>query len=319
MQRRDFLLAAAAGLGTTVLTRRLGAQGTPAVGQVPVPSPTPAPLVTQFHALRRKVGYFTGRGGTIGWLVSSDGLAAVDTQFPEPASRFLADLPGREGRLLDVVVNTHHHADHTGGNGVFRPVSRTLVAHEKVPALQRAAAARGRQPSEPPVEPDQLFSETWRLPLGDEVVSARHFGPAHTGADIVVFFEKANVVHMGDLMFNRMYPVIDRPGGAHIRGWIGVLEKVAAEYPADAIFLHGHGNPKFGVRGERGDLLVLRDYLTGLLEHVQREVKAGRTKDEIVRLENLPGFPDFHAPAPNRLALNLSVAFDELTSGPVSV
>ena len=53
---------------------------------------------------------------------------------------------------------------------------------------------------------------------------------------------------MGDLMFNRIYPVIDRPGGASIRHWVVVLEEVAKTYPADAIYVFGHGNAKFGVR-----------------------------------------------------------------------
>jgi cyclase len=59
---------------------------------------------------------------------------------------------------------------------------------------------------------------------------------------------------------------------------------------------------------------VLGGYLNGLLEHTQREIAAGKSKGEIATLENLPGFPDFHQPRPNRLSANLNVAFDELTS-----
>jgi glyoxylase-like metal-dependent hydrolase (beta-lactamase superfamily II) len=118
---------------------------------------------------------------------------------------------------------------------------------------------------------------------------------------------------MGDLMFNRMYPVIDRPSGARIAGWIKVLEEAAKTYPADAIYIFGHGNPKFGATGKRGDLLVLRDYWTAVLEHVQKQIAAGKSKSEVAALENMPGFPDFHQPLPNRLASNLSTAFEELS------
>jgi cyclase len=119
---------------------------------------------------------------------------------------------------------------------------------------------------------------------------------------------------MGDLMFNRLYPVIDRPGGASIAHWIVVLEEVAKTYPADAIYIFGHGNPKFGVTGKRADLLVFRDYLSGLLDYTQQRIKAGDAKEKIVALENLPGFPDYHSPLPNRLGGNLGVAYDELTA-----
>lgn len=272
-----------------------------------------APAVTEFRPLRRGVGVFTGRGGTIGWLADASALVVVDTQFPDTASICLAGLPGRGDRLLDLVINTHHHADHTSGNPIFKPAAKTIVAHQNVPKLQFAAAEKAgtldRQ-----VFADTTFAEAWRHDLGNETVTGQYFGPAHTNGDIVVHFEKANVVHLGDLTFNRLYPVIDRVGGASIRGWITRLEEITRSYPADAIYVFGHGNPKFGITGGPDDLRAMRDYLTGLLEHVQREIAAGRSREEIVRLENLPGFPDLHTPRPNRLEGNLGVAYDELTA-----
>jgi cyclase len=121
------------------------------------------------------------------------------------------------------------------------------------------------------------------------------------------------VVHLGDLTFNRIYPVIDRPGGGNIRHWVTVLDESIKTYPADAIYIFGHGNPKFGVIGGHTDIAGFRDYLSGLLAYVEKQIAAGKTKDQIVALENLPGFPEFHSPLPNRLGSNLGVAYDELT------
>jgi len=271
-------------------------------------------VTPEFRLLRRNVGLFTARGGTIGWLAAPDALAIVDTQFADTASLCLAGLPGRSGRTIDVVLNTHHHGDHTSGNGVFKPVAKTIVAQANVPALQRAAAERAKpQTLEQQVYADTTFAEAWKQELGDEVVTARYFGAAHTNGDAIMLFEKANVVHMGDLVFNRIYPVIDRVSGGSIRHWIVVLEKVAKDYPADVIYIFGHGGEKFGVTGQRADLLVLRDYLSALLEHVQAQVAAGKSKAEISTLENFPGFQDFHEKLPNRLGSNLGTAYDELT------
>ncbi len=314
MNRRDFLLRSGAAVSLSLLAKDpLSAQTPP-----PASSPTPVappPPVTEFKELRRNVGIFTGRGGSIGWLAATDALVAVDTQFPDSAAIFLKDMPGRAGRTLDAVINTHHHGDHTGGNAVFRPVTKTIVAHANVPALMRARAEADKRPLDPAMVPDLGFTDGYRQGFGDEAISARYFGAAHTKGDIVTLFEKANVVHMGDLMFNRLYPVIDRPGGASIRGWVKVLEKVATEYPKDAIYIFGHGNPKFGATGSTADLFVFRDYLSALLAHVESEIKAGKPKEEIVKLENLAGFPDFHVPPGrgNRLPSNLGVAYDELT------
>jgi cyclase len=325
MNRRRFLADTAAVAALGLLFRNgLGGQmapGTPPVGGAPAGGPAvPAAaeaVKTAFVPLRRNVGIFNGRGGTIGWLATGEALAVVDTQFPATAQVCLDGLPERNGRMIDVLINTHHHGDHVGGNGVFRPVARKHVAHANVPELMKARAIQDKKPVDELVIADTTFAETWRQELGDEVVSARYFGAAHTKGDIVVLFEKANVVHMGDLLFNRIYPVIDRPGGANIAGWIGILENIAKDYPADAIYVAGHANPKFSVTVERDQLLVLRDYLTGLLEYTQKEITAGKSKGEVATLENLPGFPDFHQARPNRLSSNLGVAYDELTVGAV--
>jgi glyoxylase-like metal-dependent hydrolase (beta-lactamase superfamily II) len=323
MNRRDFLLksGAAVSLGLlargslsaqvpTATTTPAGAPATPARVQQPAP-------VTEFRVLRGNVGAFTGSGGSIGWLAEPEAgaLVAVDTQFPNTAAIFLRDLPGRGGRTFDAVINTHHHGDHTGGNGTFRPVTKTIIAQANVPALMLAAAKRNPDAAAPTL-PDTTFPEQWSQEFGKEKISARYFGPAHTSGDIVVHFEHANVVHTGDLVFNRLYPVVDRPSGARFRGWVTRLEEIVKNYPADAIYLFGHGNAKFGVTGGHADILAFRDYLTALLAHVEKEIKAGKSRDEIVKLENFPGFPDLHVPPGrgNRLAGNLGTAYDELTS-----
>jgi glyoxylase-like metal-dependent hydrolase (beta-lactamase superfamily II) len=317
MNRRRFLTDSAA-LAALALSLRHGLNAQTPAGSAPGASPSaPPPTKTEFKALRRNVGIFNGRGGTIGWLSSRDALAVVDTQFPDTARACLAGLPERGERMIDVVINTHHHGDHTSGNPVFRPAAKRLVAHENVPELQRLTAAKANPPAAAPVVADTTFAESWKMELGDETVHARYFGVAHTKGDIAVHFEKANVVHLGDLMFNRIYPVIDRPNGASIKNWIHVLEKIQAEYPADAIFIGGHGNPKFGVTLERKEIAVFGGYLHGLLEHTQREIAAGKSKAEIATLENLPGFPDFHQQRPNRLSSNLNVAYDELTGAEI--
>lgn len=307
MNRRDFLLRSSLLVSASLLPRALrAADASPAAASPKLSS------ITEFRPLRRNVGIFTGRGGTIGWLASKEALAVVDTQFPDTAAICLGGLPERGSRHLDVVINTHHHGDHTSGNGVFRPVTKAIVAQRNAPKLQFARADQDGSLANQ-VFADTTFDEVWRRDLGDETVTAQYFGPAHTSGDAIIHFERANVVHLGDLTFNRLYPVIDRAAGGTIRGWISVIEEAVKTYPADAIYVFGHGSAKSGVTGGHADMLVFRDYLTALLEHVQKEIAAGKPKEQIVGLENFPGFPEFHQPKPNRLGANLSVAYDELT------
>ena len=261
-----------------------------------------------FTGLRRNVGYFTERGGTIGWLIADDALVVVDAQFPESARLFIEGVEERSSRRIDALINTHHHGDHTQGNTVFRDKAQTIVAHENVPRLMRRAQEEG---DPEPAYPDKTFSKSWRLDAGNETVSIRHYGPAHTGGDAVIYFERANVVHMGDLVFNRMNPYTDRPSGASMHNWVNVLETVVEEFPADAIYIFGHGNEKFGVTGSAKDLLVMRDYLSAMIEHVKRGIDAGRPKEEIIDKKEMEQFPQFAYAEWWTLSQNLEVAYAE--------
>ena len=74
-------------------------------------------------------------------------------------------------------------------------------------------------------------------------MALKYYGPAHTSGDAVVTFEKANVAHVGDLVFNRRHPYIDRPAGASIANWIKVLEGTVADHDGGTIYIFGHAAP----------------------------------------------------------------------------
>jgi cyclase len=267
-----------------------------------------------FTPLRRNVGIFQGRGGTIGWLADSNAIVAVDSQFPGSANDFINGIKSYSDQNIDTLINTHHHGDHTAGNIAFRDLVKQIVAHENVPALQKSAA-EAQDNEDEQVYPDVTYSDEWSLDTGDEMIRLNYYGNAHTGGDSVITFEKANIVHMGDLIFNRWYPFIDRPGGASVKNWINVLETVVNKTNSDTQFIFGHGNSEFGVTGDQSDVLVMRDFLSRLIEEVETGLSAGKSKDEIIQKEKFDEFPDHVSPGA-RLSLeaNLSVAYDELTS-----
>jgi cyclase len=298
--RRDFLRLSALGLLAGTIPRSALARA----GRSP------------FRELRRNVGLFTGRGGTIGWLVNRDGTVVVDSQFPDTARICLDGLESRGAPPPDALINSHHHGDHTGGNGVFRSAARRIVAHERAVELQRQSAAAGGTESAQAYA-DTTFRDDWSLDVGDERVRLKHYGPAHTGGDCTIFFEQADIVHMGDLVFNRLFPFIDRPGGASVRGWARLLDAVSAEHSRDTLYIFGHGQDGFGITGDRADIDLQRDFLIAVLDVAGRAIAAGHSRDEATRLDRLPAFPDHVAPAA-RLSLGaaVGVAYDELEADP---
>ena len=84
-------------------------------------------LTTSFEDLRRGVGIFNGQGGTIGWLVNGDGIVVIDSQNAAAAQACIDGIKQRSTRPIDLLINTHHHGDHTAGNQTFRPVVGSIV------------------------------------------------------------------------------------------------------------------------------------------------------------------------------------------------
>lgn len=306
--RREFLTSSATLiLGATAVPRLFGQAQQPAAAGQPGQAP-PAPPV--YTPIRRNVGFFTMRGGTIGYLVNAGGVAVVDTQFADSAKVFLEGLNQRSGnRPVDRLLNTHHHGDHVGGNIVFKGVARKVVAHATAAEHMRTPPGRAASTAEQ-LYPDATFTGTWREELGDEWVRAQHFGRAHTSGDAVITFERANVAHMGDLMFNRRHPVVDRPAGASLKNWMSVLEQTVAAHNNDTTYIFGHAGGQFPVTGPRADLLYFRDYLAALLEFVGGQIKAGKTQTDIAAIRDpLPKFPD-HGPLAAGI---LNAAYGELS------
>ena len=234
-------------------------------------------------------------------------VLAFARQFADTSQMFHDGFkPKIGGRKIDLLINTHHHPDHTGGNKVLQASVVKMVAQENAPGLQRKQAA-AQKSEDQQAYADTTFKTDWKVDLGSEVVSARHYGPGHTGGDAVIFFQRANVVHMGDLMSHQRHPRVDRPSGASIRNWLVSLEKVVKDHNADTVYIFGHSKVGAPVTGPKGDLLVLRDYFSAMLAYVQKGIKAGKSAEEIVKA----GMPQFAA---NEGQPQLQVAYDELTA-----
>ncbi len=300
-------------LETSSLAAALGLSARGVLAQAP-------PAVTgTFTALRGNTGFFSARGGTIGWLIAPDGLVVVDTQFPDTAQQCLDGIKTRASRPIDLLVNTHHHGDHTGGNAVFKPHVGGIVAHANVPGLQQKAAAApppaGQPPPAAPTVADKTYDTVWQQAVGKETLRLKYYGPAHTSGDSVVTFVQANVAHMGDLMFNKRHPFIDRPSGASIRNWIVVLESTVKDHAKDTIYIFGHAKDGQPVTGDQSHLLEMRNYLTAVLDVTRKAIADGKSREETMALGPLPKFEDYmEAPPRLTLATVLGIAYDELKS-----
>lgn len=230
-----------------------------------------------------------GAGGNIAASVGEDGIVIVDDQYAPLAEKIAAALKaiGVTDKPVRFIINTHYHGDHTGGNLPFATQGSTVIAQDNVRKRLQSGGkagtgtqAGGISMDVPPAEKGALpiitFEHDVTVHLNGEDIRALHFPSGHTDGDSIIFFPKANVVHMGDDYVRYGFPFIDVLSGGSVQGMIAACEKVIPQLPADVKIIPGHG--------DLSNLAEMREYLKMLQDTtavVQQALKAGKTLDQM--------------------------------------
>ena len=260
--------------------------------------------------LRRNTGIFTERGGTIGFAIAKDGIVAIDSQFADTAAHFIEQMKKDHTQPFKYLLNTHHHGDHTGGNIAFKGLVQNVVAHENALANLKATAEK-QNSMDKQLLPDLTFKDEFKLKLEGEKIKSSYFGAGHTNGDAMHLMEEAEVVHMGDLMFNKRHPFVDRTAGANMANWIKVLDKAAKEYGTKTIYIFGHSLNPGEETGTAEDLKKFGAYLGQVLKFAETEFKRGVSKEEFLKNTSIPGNTEWSGQGIER---PLGAAYDEVST-----
>lgn len=290
MNRQEFLSTTfAAGLGLAVI---------PGFLSCAAPRNIYPPLHTgagDHKTVRGNVSRYTNKGGTVGIFETKDGFVVVDSQFPDSIQPVLDGISAK-GKPVLYLLNTHHHGDHTAGNMAFKDQQTKVVAHSRVPELQRLAAEKSNKLNEQRYA-TELFDTQFSIDLGREKIRAYHFGNGHTFGDAMYHFEKDNVVHVGDLMFINMIPVYRRADGSDSRSWITVLEKAINTFGNDTKFIFGHADKPENSVGTKENLREMISFLSASNEFMLKAIKEGKTTDDLLKEHAyIPGFANRTTP-----------------------
>ena len=186
-----------------------------------------------------------------------------------------------------------------------------MLAHENSKANQERVA-KEKKNEDQQLYPNQTYADIWCQSFGKEEICMHYFGAAHTNGDSFVHFKKANIVHTGDLVFNRRHPFVDRSAGANIKSWIKVLDKAATTFNNKTIFVCGHAADGYDIVVTKDDIAAFSNYLSKTLIFVDAQIKAGKTKEEILKATEIPGAPEWKGDGIER---PLTAAFEELSNG----
>ncbi len=222
--------------------------------------------------VRSDVYMLSGPGGNIGVLATNEGLVMVDDKFAPLAEKIEATMKQIKNVPLKYVINTHYHGDHTGSNAHFAEQA-PIFAHHNV--RKRVMEDNGKSGADLPVV---TYEQGVKIYIGNEEVELIHKGQGHTDGDSIVFFKQANVIHMGDLMFQGRFPYIDLNAGGSVMGYLKHVKQIHASLPKDVLIIPGHGD----ITDTKG----LSDFID-MMEHsvsrVNAALKAGKSEEQILK------------------------------------
>jgi glyoxylase-like metal-dependent hydrolase (beta-lactamase superfamily II) len=236
--------------------------------------------VLDHEAVTDSVSVIYGAGGNVAVLRTQSGAVVVDTMtFPIQGRRILVLAERLGGGPTQAVINTHYHADHTHGNPAW-PAGTRIVATERTRAYLERFDSAFWEGLAAGSAPNDLFTDTHDLRIGDKTVRSFYLGRGHTGGDLVVLFIEDRVLHTGDLFFNRRYPNIDLEAGGSVQQWGETLERVLA-LDFDRV-IPGHGRVT-----DRAGLLEFQRFIAELAEFARESVAAEMSLEETLAAANL--------------------------------
>lgn len=220
-----------------------------------------------------------GSGGNIGLIVGDDGAFIVDDQFAPLTDKIRAAIATVTDKPVRMVVNTHWHGDHTGGNERWGTAGSVIIAQDNVRGRMSTPQTRGGRTTPPaPAKalPVITFADSLTLHLNGDSIRVVHVKAAHTDGDALIYYTKANVIHMGDVFFRGSYPFIDATSGGHVDGMVEAADRALALIRADTKVIPGHGG-----LSTKADLQEYRRVVATVRDRVRSLVQQGKSLAEV--------------------------------------
>jgi len=241
------------------------------------------PLRGGIHMLVAKGGKAgVTEGGNIGISTGEDGVFLVDDQFAPMTKKIQAAIDEVTDKPVKFVFNTHWHGDHAGGNENLGNSGALIVAHDQ--ARQRMSTDQFVDlfqvtiPASPKAAlPVVTFNDTTTFHLNGQTIHAFKVVPAHTDGDAVIHFQEADVIHTGDVYFNKIYPLIDVSGGGSLDGMVTAVDKILTVAKDTTQIIPGHG-----ALSNRAELLDYRNMLINVRDRVRTAIANGVSEEEFI-------------------------------------
>lgn len=228
-----------------------------------------------------------GGGGTIGISVGEDGVFMIDDQYEQVSEKVIQAVREISDKPIKVLLNTHWHSDHVGGNEAIAAGGTVIIAHDNIRTRMSTDQVMESLGSEVPASPHSAlpvitFDDSVTLHFNANDVAVVHVANAHTDGDSIVYFRQANVLHMGDVFFNGLLPFIDVGSGGSLRGVVAGLNKGLSFADDNTKVIAGHGP-----MASTADLKRNSQELGALEVYLQKMINDGKSDAEIIESKPL--------------------------------
>jgi cyclase len=228
------------------------------------------------HQVTGNVYYLEGQGGNVGLLVGDDGVLMIDDQFAPLSEKLLAAIRALSDKPIRMLINTHVHGDHTGGNENFGKLGLDIVAHDNV-RVRLARVVNNGQPTPAVALPVVTYGDSMSVHLSGETVTIGKLPPAHTDGDSFIHFSNADVIHVGDVFRTTGYPGVDGNNGGTVKGTIDALQALVDMAGPSTKIVPGHG-----VVSTRDDVAAFRTNTIEAQRRVTELIKQGMTVEQVI-------------------------------------
>jgi glyoxylase-like metal-dependent hydrolase (beta-lactamase superfamily II) len=223
-----------------------------------------------------------GSGGNVGISTGVDGLYIIDDQVKPITTQLLQTIRKISNQPVRFVINTHYHADHTGGNEAIGAAGAVIIAHDNIrKRMTTEQVSIFLNKTTPPYAkaalPVVTFNDQMSLHLNGETMTAYYVANGHTDGDSIMHFPLSNVIHMGDMYFNGMYPYVDLDAGGSMQGLITAADLALSMADDSTRIIPGHGPLAM-----TEDLKNYRDYLIKASTNVQELIDKDMNLEQII-------------------------------------
>ena len=225
------------------------------------------------HEVQGNIYYLEGSGGNIGLLAGDDGVFMVDDQYAQLSDKILAAIRTVSDEPIQLIVNTHIHGDHNGGNEVFAEMGVAIMAHDNV----RTRIVNSNPPRPESAWPILTYRDRVSLYLNGETINVIKVPSAHTDGDSIVHFVDSNVIHAGDVFRTTGYPGVDASNGGSVNGTVSALDVIVRLSDINTKIIPGHG-----VVATREDVIEFREMVIEVRERILQLLDQNMSVDQIV-------------------------------------